>query len=92
MRPLDDRVVLEIDSAETQSPGGIVLPDMAKEKPTRGTVVAVGPGRLMESGVRVPCVVAVGDKVIFARYGGVEIEQHGKQLTIMREGDILAKL
>jgi len=69
-----------------------LLPDNAKEKPQRGKVVAVGPGKLLESGERGPLSVAVGDEVIFGKYGGTEIEVNGEEIKILRESDILAKI
>lgn len=92
LKPLDDRVVVEPLSAEEKTAGGIVLPDTAKEKPQRGKVVAVGPGRLLDSGERCPVAVAVGDEVLFAKYGGTEIEINKKEVKILRESDILAKV
>ena len=72
--------------------GGIVLPDSAKEKPQRGKVVAVGPGRLMDSGARGELSVAVGDEVIYGKYGGTDIEVNGTEVKVLRESDILAKV
>ena len=92
VRPLDDRVVVEPIEAEETTAGGIVLPDAAKEKPQRGTVVAVGPGRLLENGSRGDLSVQVGDEVIYGKYGGSEIEVDGDDVKILREGDILAKV
>lgn len=92
LKPLDDRVVVEAMDAEERTSGGIVLPDTAKEKPQRGKVVAVGPGRLLESGERCPVAVVVGDEVLFGKYGGTDIEVDGKEVKILRESDILAKL
>lgn len=92
LKPLDDRVVVEPMDAETTTAGGIVLPDTAKEKPQRGTVKAIGPGRLLESGERCTLSVAVGDQVLFSKYGGTDIEIDGKDVKILRESDILAKL
>ena len=92
VRPLDDRVVVEPIEAEEKTAGGIVLPDTAKEKPQRGTVVAVGPGRLLESGERGQLSVAVGDEVIYGKYGGTDIEIDGSEVKILRETDILAKV
>jgi chaperonin GroES len=91
LKPLDDRIVVEPQEAETTTAGGIVLPDTAKEKPQRGTVRAVGPGRLLESGERCAVAVAVGDEVLFSKYGGTDIEVNGKDVKILRESDILAK-
>jgi chaperonin GroES len=92
IRPLDDRVVVEPLEAEETTAGGIVLPDTAKEKPQRGTVVAIGPGKLLESGERGEMSVAVGDEVIYGKYGGTDIEVDGDEVKILREGDILAKV
>jgi chaperonin GroES len=92
IRPLDDRVVVEPIEAEEKTAGGIVLPDSAKEKPQRGTVVAVGPGRLLDSGERGELSVAVGDEVIYGKYGGTDIEINGNDVKILRESDILAKV
>ena len=92
IKPLDDRVVVEAMSAEETTAGGIVLPDSAQEKPQRGTIVAVGPGKLLDSGERGDLSVAVGDEVIFGKYGGSEIEVDGSEYKILRETDILAKV
>ena len=92
LKPLDDRVVVEPLDAEEKTAGGIVLPDAAKEKPQRGTVLAVGPGRLLEGGERCAVSVIVGDQVLFGKYGGTEIEVEGKEVKILRESDILAKI
>ena len=92
IRPLDDRVVIQPMEAELTTAGGIVLPDSAKEKPHRGKVVAVGPGKLLDSGVRATLSIAVGDEVIFGKYGGSEIEVDGVDYKILRESDVLAKL
>jgi chaperonin GroES len=92
IRPLDDRVVVEPIEAEETTAGGIVLPDAAREKPQRGTVVAVGPGRLLDNGKRGELSVAVGDEVIYGKYGGSDIEIEGDEVKILRESDILAKV
>ncbi len=92
IRPLDDRVVVQPMDAEEKTAGGIVLPDTAQEKPQRGTVVAVGPGKLLDSGARGELAVVVGDEVIFGKYGGTEIEIDGTDVKILRESDILAKV
>ncbi|MDA7918359.1 MAG: co-chaperone GroES [Mariniblastus sp.] len=92
IRPLDDRVVVEPMAAEETTAGGIVLPDAAQEKPQRGTVVAVGPGKLLETGERGELSVGVGDEVIYGKYGGTEIEVEGQDVKILRESDILAKV
>lgn len=92
LNPLDDRIVIEPNVAEETTAGGIVLPDTAQEKPQSGTVIAVGPGRLLESGERCPVAVEVGDEVLYGKYGGTEIEVSGKEVKILRESDILAKI
>lgn len=92
IRPLDDRVVIEPLEAEEKTAGGIVLPDTAKEKPQRGRVKAVGPGKLLDSGERASLAVAVGDEVLFGKYSGTDVEVNNEDLKIMREGDILAKI
>jgi chaperonin GroES len=92
IRPLDDRVVVEPVEAESKTAGGIVLPDSAKEKPQRGKVIAVGPGKLLDSGKRGELSVSIGDHVIYGRYGGSEVEVDGVEYKILRESDILAKV
>ena len=92
IRPLDDRVVVEPMEAEEMTAGGIVLPDTAKEKPQRGKVIAVGLGKLLDSGERATMSVAVGDEVIYGKYGGTDIEVNGEEVKILRESDILAKV
>jgi chaperonin GroES len=92
LRPLDDRVVVEPKEAEEVTAGGIVLPDSAKEKPQRGTVVAIGPGKLLDSGERGTLSVTLGDEVIYGKYSGSEIEIDGREVKILRETDILAKV
>lgn len=92
LRPLDDRVVVEPIESEEKTAGGIVLPDTAKEKPQRGTVVAVGPGRLLDNGKRGELSVAIGDEVIYGKYGGTDIKINGDEVKVLRESDILAKI
>jgi chaperonin GroES len=92
LRPLDDRVVIEPQEAEEKTAGGIVLPDTAKEKPQRGKVISVGPGKLLDNGKRGELSVGVGDVVIYGKYSGTDIEVSGKDVKILREGDILAKV
>ncbi len=92
LRPLDDRVVVEPREAEETTAGGIVLPDTAKEKPQRGKVISVGPGKLLDSGQRGQLSVSVGDEVIYGKYSGTEIEVDGRDVKILRETDILAKV
>jgi chaperonin GroES len=92
VRPLDDRVVVEPLEAEEKTAGGILLPDTAKQKPQRGRVVAVGPGKLLDNGQRCTLNVAKGDEVIYGRYAGNDINVDRKEIKIMRESDILAKV
>src|SRR3989337_2456045 len=92
LKPLDDRVVVEPVEAEEMTAGGIVLPDTAKEKPQRGTVLAIGPGKLLDSGQRGELSVAVGDEVIYGKYAGSDIEINGREVKILRENDVLAKV
>jgi len=92
IRPLEDRVVVQPMEAEERTAGGIVLPDSAKEKPQRGHVMALGPGKLLESGQRATMSLAIGDEVIYGKYSGSEIEVDGHDVKILRESDILAKI
>ncbi len=92
LRPLDDRIVVEPVAAEEMTAGGIVLPDAAQEKPQRGIVVATGPGKLLDSGERGELSVALGDEVIYGKYSGSDIEADGRDLKILRESDVLAKV
>ncbi|MBU6391261.1 MAG: co-chaperone GroES [Planctomycetota bacterium] len=92
IRPLDDRVVIEPMEAEEKTQGGIVLPDTAKEKPMKGKVVAVGEGKMLESGKRAELLVKKGDKVLYGKYAGTEVTVDGKEYLVMRESDILAKI
>ncbi|MFN7253362.1 MAG: co-chaperone GroES [Anaerobacillus sp.] len=90
LKPLGDRIVIEQVETEEKTASGIVLPDTAKEKPQEGRVVAVGSGRILESGERVALEVKEGDKVIFSKYAGTEIKLDGKEYLILRENDVLA--
>src|SRR5947207_4952844 len=92
IRPLDDRVVVEPLEAEEKTAGGILLPDTAKQKPQRGRVLAVGPGKLRDNGERSVVAVTRGDEVLYGRYGGSDIEVEGREIKILRESDILAKI
>ena len=92
VRPLEDRVVIEPVEAEERTAGGIVLPDTAKEKPQRGTVRIVGPGKLLDNGQRGELSVAIGDEVIYGKYSGTDVEIAGQELKILRESEILAKV
>ena len=90
LKPLGSRVVVEPFEQEEITAGGIVLPETAKEKPQKGTVISVGPGDRDENGKRVAMDVAAGDVVLFAKYSGTEIKVDGKKLLILRESDLLA--
>ena len=92
IRPLDDRVVVEPLEAEEKTQGGIVLPDSAKEKPTKGKVISVGEGKLLDSGKRAELLVKKGDRVLYGKYAGTEITVGGKDYLILKENDILAKI
>ncbi len=91
LQPLGDRVVVKPTEKEEMTKGGIVLPDTVKEKPQEGKVIAVGPGKLSEDGKRIAMEVKVGDKVLYAKYGGTEVKIDDEELIILRESDILAK-
>ncbi|MEH7012563.1 co-chaperone GroES [Neobacillus niacini] len=90
LRPLGDRIVIELVESEEKTASGIVLPDSAKEKPQEGRVVAVGTGRVLENGERVALEVSVGDRIIFSKYSGTEVKFEGTEYLILRENDILA--
>ena len=92
LQPLGDRLIVEVLEEEETTVSGIVLPDTAKEKPQRGKVLAVGPGKLLDSGKRGELSVQVGDQVIYGKYGGTDIEVNGDDVKILRESDILAKV
>lgn len=90
LRPLGDRVIVKpLDEEETKK-GGLYIPDTAKEKPVRGEVIAVGPGKILDNGVRVPMDIKVGQKIIYAKYGGTDIKIEGDNLVILSERDLLA--
>jgi chaperonin GroES len=90
LQPLGDRVVVEREESEGRTAGGIVLPDTAKDKPSRGTIVAVGDGKLLEDGSRSKLQVKIGDRVLFSMYGGDQVKIGEQELLLMREDDILA--
>ncbi len=90
VKPLGDRILLKPLAAEEKTASGIVLPDTAKEKPQQGEVLAVGTGKLLENGQKVPLEVKVGDKVIYSKYAGNEIKIKGEECIILNERDILA--
>lgn len=88
-KPLQDRVAVEVSESEQKTPGGVIIPDTAKEKPIQGVVVAVGEGIKNESGSRVTMDLKVGDKVLFGKWSGTEVEVNNKKLLIMKESDII---
>ena len=90
LKPLSDRVVVEPAAAEEKSSGGIILPDTAQEKPQQGTVVATGPGKVSDTGTIVEMSVKDGDKILYGKYSGTEVNVAGTDYIIMRESDILA--
>jgi len=90
LKPLGDRLVVEPKEREELTPSGLVLPETAKEKPQEGEVIAVGPGRRDDDGNRIAMDVAVGDHVLYAKYGGTEVKIDGKKLLILKESDVLA--
>jgi chaperonin GroES len=92
LRPLHDRVVVKRIDAEDKTAGGIIIPDTAKEKPSQGEVVAVGPGGRDEAGKLIPIDLKVGDRVLFGKWSGTEIKLDGQELLIMKESDILGVL
>ena len=92
LKPLGDRIVVKALEAESQSAGGIILPENAKEKPQKAEVLAVGPGKLLDNGKLSAVDVKVGDKVVYSKYGGTEVKVDGEDLIILRADDILGVL
>ena len=90
IRPLHDRVIVKRLDEERTSPGGIVIPDSAAEKPVQGKIVAVGKGKILEDGNVRPLDVKVGDKILFGKYSGTEVKVEGEELLVMREEDVMA--
>ena len=90
IKPLEDRIVVKALEAEQTTASGLVIPDTAKEKPQEGEVLAVGPGRVDDSGNRVPLDISVGDKVIYSKYGGTEVKYDGEEYLILSARDVLA--
>ncbi|HEY6454600.1 MAG TPA: co-chaperone GroES [Steroidobacteraceae bacterium] len=90
IRPLHDRVIIKRLEEERTSPGGIVIPDSAAEKPVQGKVMAVGKGKILEDGTVRPLDVKVGDKILFGKYSGTEVKIDGDELVVMREDDLMA--
>lgn len=92
LKPLADRVLVKVDEEETKTKGGILLPDTAQKKSQKGTVIAIGSGKILDNGVRTSLEVKVGDRVLFAKYSGVDIEEEGENYLLLSERDILAIL
>ena len=90
IKPLEDRILVQANEAETTTASGLVIPDTAKEKPQEGTVLAVGPGRFDDKGSRIPVDVKVGDTVIYSKYGGTEIKYSGEEYLVLSARDVLA--
>lgn len=90
LTPIGDRVVVKPEPEEQKTRSGIVLPDTAKEKPSEGTVVAVGTGRILDNGLKIPVEVKIGDKIIYSKYGGSEVKLDDEEFVILSEKDILA--
>ena len=90
MRPLHDRVIVKRMEGEAKTKGGIIIPDTAKEKPVEGKVMAVGAGKVLENGKKVPLQVKAGDRILFGKYSGTEVKIDGEEMLIMREDDIIA--
>ena len=90
IKPLEDRIVVQVVEAEQTTASGLVIPDTAKEKPQEGEVVAVGPGRIDDNGNRVPIDVSVGDRVLYSKYGGTEVKYDGDELLVLSARDVLA--
>ena len=90
IRPLEDRILVQANEAETTTASGLVIPDTAKEKPQEGKVLAVGPGRFDDKGNRIPLDVSVGDTVIYSKYGGTEVKYQGEEYLVLSARDVLA--
>ena len=90
IRPLHDRVIVKRLEEDRTSPGGILIPGTAAEKPVQGKIVAIGKGRILEDGQVRPCDVKVGDKILFGKYSGTEVKLEGEDLVVMREEDVMA--
>lgn len=92
MNPLDDRIIVQPVDKDEKSSGGIIIPEKAREKATKGTVLAAGPGKFLDSGVRKPMDVKVGNVIIYGKYSGVELEIEDNKIVVMREADVLMVL
>ena len=92
LKPLGDRLVVKVLTQEEKTKGGIVIPNTAKEKPQEGEVLAIGSGKVLENGQKLPLEVKTGDKILFSKYGGTEVKIDGEELLILSERDVLAIL
>ncbi|NLW55728.1 MAG: co-chaperone GroES [Firmicutes bacterium] len=92
IKPLGERIVIKVMESEEKTKSGIVLPDTAKEKPQQGEVVAIGSGKTLDNGQKVPLELKVGDRVLFAKYAGTEVKLDGEEYMVMKESDVLAIL
>jgi chaperonin GroES len=92
VKPLSDRIIIRPLEAEAKTAGGIIIPDNAKEKPQKGEVIAVGPGKVTDSGQKIAMSLKKGDKVLYGKYSGTEVTVDGEELLIVRESDVLAVL
>ncbi len=92
IKPLGERIVIKVMESEEKTKSGIVLPDTAKEKPQQGEVVAIGSGKTLDNGQKVPLEVKVGDRVLFAKYAGTEVKIDGEEYMVLKESDVLAIL
>ena len=90
LRPLGDRIIVKATDAEEKSAGGILLPDTAREKPTQGKVISVGPGKLLDNGKTVPLEIKKDDVIYYAKYGGTEVKVGAEEYVILRQDDVLA--
>ena len=90
LKPLGDRIVIELVEAEEKTASGIIVPDSAKEKPQEGNVIAAGTGRVLENGQRIDLEVKEGDRILFSKYSGTEVKHEGNEYLILRESDVLA--
>ena len=90
IKPLEDKILVQANEAETTTASGLVIPDTAKEKPQEGKVLAIGPGRIDDKGNRIPLDVAVGDVVVYSKYGGTELKHNGEEYLILSARDVLA--
>ena len=90
LKPLGDKIVVKVLTKEEKTKGGIVLPDTAKEKPTEGEVMAIGTGKILENGQKLPLELKVGDRIIFSKYAGTEVKVDGEEYVIFSERDVLA--